>query len=254
MGGVLTLNSMRRVRAALQRRDGLTQIAIILLALWTYEIARRLIEPNWSVAMENAKRIAELERALSFAWEESVQRAFLGIPQVVEAMNLFYFVGHFLLTGIFFFWLYHHSRDGYRSFRNGFMAATALAVVIHWQFPTAPPRLLADLGIADTLRLFWNVDIGSPRVDAISNPVAAVPSLHAGWALGVGIGLVRYAQHRALQVLGALYPVAVMLTIVVTGNHFIFDALAGMAVLAAGFMVARLPQMRRRTLSYNCST
>jgi PAP2 superfamily len=245
---------MRRLWAALQRRDGLKQIAIILIAVWAYEIARRLIEPNWSVAMQNAKRIAELEQGLSFAWEQSVQRAFLSIPELVEAMNVFYFVGHFLLTGIFFFWLYHRSRDGYRSFRNGFMAATALAVVIHWQFPTAPPRVLADLGIADTLRLFWNVDIGSPRVDAFSNPVAAVPSMHAGWALGVGIGLVRYAERRFLQVLGVLYPVAVMLTIVVTGNHFIFDALAGMAVLAVGFMVVRLPRIRRRALSYNCST
>jgi hypothetical protein len=239
-----------RLRAALQRRDGLKQVAIVLAAVSGYELARHLIEPNWALAMANAKRIAELERALSFAWEQSVQRAFLGLPELVEAMNLFYFVGHFVLTGLFFLWLYQTSRDGFRSFRDGFLAATAIAVLIHWQFPTAPPRLLADLGIADTLRLFWNLDIGSPQVDAFSNPVAAVPSLHAGWALGVGIGLVRFAQQRLLRVLGFLYPVAVMLTIVVTGNHFIFDAVAGMAVLAAGFMVARLPRMRRRCLGY----
>jgi hypothetical protein len=41
-----------------------------------------------------------------------------------------------------------------------------------------------------------------------------------------------------------------MLTIVVTGNHFIFDALAGMAVLAAGFMIAGIPKVRRRALGY----
>jgi hypothetical protein len=245
-----TLPFVRRMRAELQRRDGLKQVAIILIAVWAYEITRRLIEPNWAVAMENANRIAELERGLSLAWEQSVQRAFLEVPQLVEAMNLFYFVGHFLLTGIFFWWLYHNSRDGYRSFRDGFMAATAMAVVIHWQFPTAPPRLLADLGIADTLRLFWDVNIGSPQDEAISNPVAAVPSLHAGWAVGVGIGLVRFAKQRALQVLGVLYPAAVLLTIVVTGNHFIFDALAGMAVLAAGFMVVRLARISRCRLSY----
>jgi hypothetical protein len=241
---------MRRLRAAVHRRDGLKQIAIVLVAVWTYEIARRLIEPNWATATENAKRIAELETALSFAWEESLQRAFLGIPELVEAMNFFYFVGHFLLTGIFFFWLYHSSRDGFRSFRNGFMAATAIAVFIHWQFPTAPPRLLADLGIVDTLRVFSDINIGSPQVEAYSNPVAAVPSLHAGWALGVGIGLVRFARRRALQLLGVLYPVAVLLTIVVTGNHFIFDALAGMAVLVAGFMIAGIPRIRRRALGY----
>jgi PAP2 superfamily len=165
-------------------------------------------------------------------------------------MNLFYFIGHFVLTGVFFLWLYRSSRDGFRSFRNGFIVATAIAVLIHWSFPTAPPRVVGDLGIMDTLRVFWNIDIGSPHTSAFSNPVAAVPSLHAGWAVGVGIGLVRYAQKPSLRVLGAVYPVAVLLTIVVTGNHFIFDAVAGMAVLAAGFAVAEIPRFRWRELGY----
>jgi PAP2 superfamily protein len=241
---------MRRSWVALQRRDGIKQILIVLSALWLYELARMFIEPNWSAAMANARKVDELERALNFAWEQSLQRAFLQVPELIEAMNFFYFVGHFVLTGLFFLWLYHRSRDGFRSFRNGFLVATAIAVVIHWQFPTAPPRLLDGLGIEDTVRVLWNIDIGSPHASAISNPVAAVPSLHAGWAFGVGIGLIRYARQRWLRILGGLYPLAVVLTIVVTGNHFIFDALAGAAVLAAGFFVANLPKLGRRKLSY----
>jgi hypothetical protein len=240
---------MRRAWAAFERRDGLKQTAIVLVAIGVYEAARSFIEPNWAVAVANAERIAELERGLSFAWEQSLQRAFLGVPELIEAMNLFYFVGHFVLTGIFFLWLYRSSREGFRSFRNGFMAATAIAVLIHWQFPTAPPRVVSDLGVMDTLRVFSNIDIGSPHASAFSNPVAAVPSLHAGWAVGVGVGIVRFARRRSLQVLGVLYPVAVLLTIVVTGNHFIFDALAGIAVLALGFMVAGIPKIRRRVLA-----
>lgn len=210
-----------------------------------------LIHPNWATAMANAQRVDDLEEALNLAWEHSLQRAFLGMPELVEAMNLFYFLGHFLLTAVFFVWLYHRSRNGYRSFRNGFLAATAIAVFIHWQFPTAPPRLLAGLGVEDTLEAIWNIDIGSPHASAFSNPVAAVPSLHAGWAAGVGAGLVRYGRQRWVKMLGVLYPVVVVLTIVVTGNHFIFDALAGIAVLAVGFLLVNLPKVGRRALSYN---
>ena len=76
-------------------------------------------------------------------------------------MNVFYFVGHFVLTGVFFLWLYHRSRDGFRLFRDGFLVATALAVVIHWLFPTAPPRL-AGVGLEDTLLVLSGIDIGSP--------------------------------------------------------------------------------------------
>jgi PAP2 superfamily len=241
---------MRRAWVAVQRRDGIKQILIVLCAVWAYELARMMIHPNWTAAMQNARRVDNLERGLNFAWEQSLQRAFLGVPELVEAMNLFYFVGHFVLTAVFFVWLYHRSRDGFRSFRNGFLAATAIAVFIHWQFPTAPPRLLEGLGVEDTLEAVWNIDIGSPHASAFSNPVAAVPSLHAGWAAGVGAGLVRYARQRWLRVAGVLYPIVVVLTIVVTGNHFIFDALAGGAVLAAGFLVVNLPRMGRRALSY----
>ena len=242
---------MRRAWAGFERREGLKQIAIVLASLGVYEAARSFIEPDWGAAIANAQRIAELERGLSFAWEQSLQRAFLGVPELVEAMNVFYFVGHFVLTGVFFLWLYRSSNEGFRSFRNGFIAATAIAVVIHWWFPTAPPRVVGGLGIMDTLRVFWNVDIGSPHTSAFSNPVAAVPSLHAGWAVGVGVGLVRFAKQPALRLLGVVYPVVVMLTIVVTGDHFIFDALAGIAVLAAGFMLMEIPKIRRRTLVWH---
>ena len=38
-----------------------------------------------------------------------------------------------------------------------------------------------------------------------------------------------------MKALGVIYPVAVMLTIVVTGNHYVFDAAAGALVMALGF-------------------
>jgi hypothetical protein len=38
-----------------------------------------------------------------------------------------------------------------------------------------------------------------------------------------------------MKVFGVLYPAAVMLTIVVTGNHYVFDAVAGGLVMAVGF-------------------
>jgi hypothetical protein len=42
-----------------------------------------------------------------------------------------------------------------------------------------------------------------------------------------------------------IYPPLVVLTIVVTGNHFVLDALAGMAVLAVAFGLTRA--LRRRS-------
>lgn len=238
------MNTMSRVRQFQARRDGIAQLAVVLGAFGAYEVARRAMEPNWAQAFTNAHRIFSVEQVLGLAWEQSLQRVFLALPDVVNVLNVFYFVGHFLITGIFFFWLYHRSREGFRSFRDAFLVATAIAVVIHWLFPTAPPRL-AGVGLEDTLRVLSGIDIGSQTSSALSNPVAAVPSLHAAYALGVGIGLIRYARSSVIRVAGAIYPPLVVLTIVVTGNHFVLDALAGMVVLAVGAWLARA--LRRRS-------
>jgi hypothetical protein len=223
----------------------MAQLAVVLGAFGVYQAARHAMEPNWAQAFENAQRIVSAERVLGLAWEQSLQRAFLAVPDLVAALNVFYFVGHFVFTGVFFVWLYRRSRAGFRSFRDGFLIATAISVVVHWLFPTAPPRL-ADVGLEDTLLLLSGIDIGSPTSAAYSNPVAAVPSLHAAYALGVGIGVIRYARSRPLRWAGAVYPPLVVLTIVVTGNHFVLDAVAGIAVLGAGFLAARWWRGRRR--------
>jgi hypothetical protein len=232
------MTSVNSAALSWTRRDGVRQIAVVLGAFAAYELARLAMEPNWAAASANARKIVNLERVLSLSWERPLQEWFVrDLPELVRAMNVFYFVGHFVLTGIFFLWLYHRSRDGFRVYRDGFLMATAIAVFIHWRFPTAPPRL-ADADILDTLRLFSGIDIGSPSSTALSNPVAAVPSLHAGYAVGVGIGLFRFARSSWVRALGVVYPFLVVLTIIVTGNHFVLDAVAGVAVMGLGFALA----------------
>ncbi len=236
---------MPRVREVLAKRDAVAQLAVVVGAFAAYEVARHAMEPNWAQAFANARRIESVEQVLGLAWEQSLQRAFLAIPDLMQALNIFYFVGHFVFTGIFFVWLYRRSWAGFRSFRDVFLIATAISVVVHWLFPTAPPRL-AGVGLEDTLLVFSGIDIGSPDSAAFSNPVAAVPSLHAAYALGVGIGVVRYARSHLMRLAGAIYPPLVILTIVVTGNHFVLDAVAGIAVLGAGFLVVRWWRGRNR--------
>jgi galactitol-specific phosphotransferase system IIC component len=52
------------------------------------------------------------------------------------------------------------------------------------------------------------------------------------------VGLVLYARPLFWRAVGVLYPLVVVLTVVVTGNHFLFDTLAGMAVMALGFWLS----------------
>jgi PAP2 superfamily protein len=223
-----------RARRLLYRLDPLLQIGLVIGLAEAYRLLRRLIPTDWPVAIANAHHVLKLEQVTHLAWEEGIQDTFLRFPELVKAMNWFYLSSHFIVTGAFFVWLYWRNREGFSIFRDGFLLATAISLVIHWRYPTAPPRL-ADMGIRDTIDLYSGVNIGKPQHERFSNPVAAVPSLHAGWALALGVGLLLYARNFMLRAAGVLYPSAVLLTIVVTGNHFVFDALTGGLVMAVGF-------------------
>jgi PAP2 superfamily len=223
-----------RVRRLLVRVDPFLQIGLVITLAEAYRLLRRLLPTDWPQATANAQHVERLEQVTHIAWEQGIQRWFLQFPEVVKGMNWFYLSSHFFVTGAFFVWLYWRNREGFSIFRNGFLLATAIALLIHWRYPTAPPRL-ANMNIKDTIDLYSGVNIGGPHHERFANPVAAVPSLHAGWALALGIGIVLYARNWFLRVLGMLYPAAVLLTIVATGNHFIFDAVAGALVMAVGF-------------------
>ena len=224
---------MRRLR--LRLGDGAVQVAFVLAAVSFYELARAAIEPDWARATAGAGRIVRLEDTLGIAWEAPLQRACLALPNAVRFLNAFY-LGHFLFTGLFFVWLYRRSRPGFALFRDGFAAAFVLSALVYWWYPVAPPRL-AGIGVVDTLRQLSGIDIGSPASVAFSNPVAAMPSLHAGFAVGVGIGLYHYGG-RIAKALALFYPALVVLTILATGNHFLLDALAGAIVVALGLGIA----------------
>jgi hypothetical protein len=206
------------------------QVAIVVGGLAAYELVRIASRPDWPLADANAHRVWDAERALHLAVERNVQDALLHVPWLLVALAAFYLLGHFALTGAFLVWLYRRSRAEFGRLRDALLLATAVALVLHRAFPTAPPRL-AGVGVGDSLRQLLGIDIGSPAHAALSNPVAAVPSLHAGYAAGIGIVLWRVRR----RVLALAYPAAVVVTIVATGNHFVLDAAAGVALVGVAY-------------------
>jgi len=79
--------------------------------------------------------------------------------------------------------------------------------------------------------------------------VAAVPSLHTAFALLIAVTLWPLAP-RGLRPLLALYPLAMALTLVYTGEHFVFDVLLGwvyaLTAVGLGRVLVRAWWARRR--------
>lgn len=136
-------------------------------------------------------------------------------------------------------WLYRRSRTHYRLLRNTVLLTWLIPLPIYALFPVAPPRL-ADVGLIDTISSQTGVGLDSRLATKFYNPLAAVPSLHAGFAFAVS-GIAFLAARTPLALAGALaWSVAVAVAVLATGNHFLFDIAVGALVTAAGFALARL--------------
>jgi hypothetical protein len=200
-------------------RRGLSQIAFVFAAVAAYELTRRLLDPSAALAASHARGVLALERHLGIAWEAPIQRA---LAPASVPLAILYLAAQFGVTAVFFVWLYRRAPDLYARFRDAFVFATALALVVQWRYPVAPPRLI---GLKDTVVSVLHVSVGG-----VTDPLAAMPSLHVGWAVGVGAGVWRRSRSLAIA-----YPAVVAVATLATGNHFVLDALAGTAVMVIGF-------------------
>ena len=86
------------VRSFVARHYGITQVIVVVAAIEAYELLRHAMTPNWAIAERHAQDVVSWERSAHIAWEEGLQQTFLRLPDPVRAMNVFYFVGHFVLT------------------------------------------------------------------------------------------------------------------------------------------------------------
>ena len=221
--------------------DAFKQIGLFALADVCYETVRGIAEGNAAAAFANANTVVDVERATGTFFEADVQSALLSQQWLIETANWMYMNTHFVITTSFLVWLYIFRNEAFYFVRNMFLVAMALALVGYTVFPTAPPRLLPELGFVDTITDFSQVNHDSALVKLFVNPYAAVPSMHIAFALMIAVPAIRISRHLASKVLWALYPLLVLFVVIVTANHFWLDAAAGALVAGmAAFVAHRL--------------
>jgi hypothetical protein len=216
---------------------GRIELAALAVLYGAYEVIRGFGTENWVAARAHTGDIVELERSLGLYVERDVQDLAGAIVGVPALLGLLYVALHFAGTAAVLVWVHQRRPHAFPFLRTTLIVSTALALVGYVLYPAAPPRL-ADLGFADTVSTHTGLNLSSDLLGSLYNPIAAVPSLHFGYALIVGVALAQLASRRWLRRVGAAYPAAMLLIIVATGNHFFFDAAAGALVVGAGWLAA----------------
>ncbi|WP_395577052.1 phosphatase PAP2 family protein [Streptomyces sp. BK79] len=211
-----------------------------------YKFGRQLATGHTAEAFRNAHRVWDWERALHLPDEGTVQSLLLHGDALIHGANTYYATVHFPATAAFLVWLYLRRPAHYVRSRRALAAVTGAALVLHLVFPLAPPRMLGATGLIDTARVYGPSVYGPPHADQLSNQFAAMPSLHFGWALMLAIGLIAATRSR-LRWLWLLHPLATLLVIVGTANHYWLDVIVATALLGLALAVARLSPRPRPT-------
>lgn len=218
--------------------------AVVVTGIVVYFGVRGLTAGAPDVAREHAADVLALEKTLGLDVEAGVQALLLDLDPLVTLANWIYIWGHWPVIVATLVWLALHNRTVFRRLRNAMIASGALGLCVYTTYPVAPPRLTG--GFVDTI----TEQSSSYRVlqpPAFVNQYAAMPSLHVGWDLCVGLALVAAATTLFLRTIGALMPVLMAAATVLTANHYVLDVLAGAAFGLAGWAIAlQMERARRR--------
>ena len=188
-------------------------------------------------AIANARGLLSLESTLGIDWEHAIQDWALRAPNVfLDIANRTYFISQFTISTAFLLWVYARRHEHFARVRNALLAANYVSVIVMFLYPLAPPRAIPGAGFADTLDANA-VNLHSSLITALNNPNSAMPSLHASYAIVVGITGALLTRNVVVRACWALYPLVVTYSVIATGNHYVLDVVAGGAALAAAPLV-----------------
>jgi hypothetical protein len=247
-------SALRKITSRFSRRD-LLEAMIVAGAFLLYFGVRGAVVDRPETAYWNALDVIKAQRALGFFWEDQMNEWVSDKRLVAQVMNYFYFYLHFPIIIIFGIWLYYFRRERYTISRDMFLASGAIALVIYWLYPVAPPRELPGLAerfdpnapayiatFFDTMKAYMGYAYDTESTRAFVNPYAAMPSLHFGWDLILGIAMMYAAWGTRWQwfvlPIAIFLPISQIFSITLTANHFFLDAMAGGVVAMAGIAVA----------------
>jgi diacylglycerol O-acyltransferase len=184
-----------------------------------------------ATARQHARTIDSLERRLHLDPERALNHWLEPHHLLRVFANYEYATTYVISAFALLWWLWRSRPELYAWARTTFIWLNLVAIACFAGYPLTPPRLTP--GFTDTVTqnhtvLSW----GSPLV-AHANQLAAMPSLHFGWALWVSAVLARINSGRRVQLVSALHVLLTLWVILATANHWLLDAVAAAVLVWA---------------------
>jgi diacylglycerol O-acyltransferase len=224
---------------------------VVAALLVGYDQLAALANVDVRSAVEHGRGVLALERHLHLAFELSWDRALAVHRLFGQVLSIYYDFAHGLVTFGLVLALYITRPGRYRRARRGLVLTNVAGLLIFLFFPVAPPRLLPGAGFTDVVAHSgtWGAwEAAGPALADHVNQFASMPSLHVAWAFWVVRAVWNATPSRTARWLSGAHLVITTGVVVGTGNHYLLDALAGLAVGEVAWRTAgwRRPSIRRR--------
>jgi hypothetical protein len=244
-GAFLVTWLVLRTRPATGRLFGAPLFAELTVMFVIYACWMRVGEIRAMSSKDAAARgrwIWRFDRRLPIPSENTLQQWALHARWLVRFANAYYIVAHVVPVGVYLVWLYVRHRDVFAHWRNQLAFVSLVGAVIQL-IPVAPPRLFPELGFVDTAARY------GPRVYDSSGfkqagQLSAMPSMHVGWAVLVGIATYTASRSR-WRWLGPVHAVLTIFAVTVTAYHWLLDGIVAISILIVGLGLSALAERWR---------
>ena len=230
----------------LRRPHWAGELVVVALLLVVYDQVSAMASTRANAAVAHGRSILRFEH---FGVEKASDLWLAGISWLHAPTSYYYDLAHIGVTmGVLVgCWIYRG--DVYRRARNALLLVNVVGLAVFLLYPVAPPRLLPGGGFYDVVansHTFGAWEAGG-RVADHANELASMPSLHAAWALWVALTVATMTTRRSWRALAWAHLAITCVVVVVTGNHYVVDLLAGAATCAVAWLASPLLVVRRRS-------
>jgi hypothetical protein len=203
-------------------------LLLVLGLLLTWHAVRIPLEGSVPVAMDNARSLLAVERALHVDVEGSVMDA---VGDVRGLLHFAYQHVHLPLLFGFLAVARLAAPAKYPLVRLTLFLSFVPSALLIGLLPVAPPRWLPELGSAGPPAQH---ELTATTAELVQNSTAAITSQHFGYAFLVAAGSLWLWPHSWLARATVLYPAFVFVVILGTANHYVLDCVIGALAFCFG--------------------
>jgi membrane-associated phospholipid phosphatase len=197
------------------------ELLYVIMFYFLYKYAKN--KDAKKVALLHSNQIVNLEKILKINYEHNIQLNIIKYKSLKLFFSLWYLLMHNPFSIMIMIYIYFNFNYRYYLIRDSFCVMNFIGILIYKIWPLTPPRLNKNFLLRD---ICDELNLSKIENAKFQNPHAAMPSMHAAYSLFFGVVL----SYLLKSFLPLLLPCVMFLTIIVTGHHYILDAVVGYVI------------------------